>query len=196
MSRPIHWHGRGWQWQVERPLRACLLHRGSLTARLRSLCAAQCITVRVLREGRHPVPPDEARVLGLRVRERSRVREVCLHCGSGAWVFAHSVIPQRTLSGGGRRLARLGHHPLGAVLFSDPGIQRGPIELARVSAEAMPYAGFAAVDATAQAPAYWGRRSLFYVGERPLLVCEFFLPALEARLRREDTMRRGDASRD
>lgn len=58
-----------------------------------------------------------------------------------------------------KRLRRLNERPLGEFLFRDPRLQRSQLEIVQ-SAE------------------IWGRRSLFISHERPLLVAEFFLPAL------------------
>ena len=67
---------------------------------------------------------------------------------------------------------------LGAFLFADPGIQRGPVELACIRGGQAMF-----VEATSGlklAPGeIWGRRSLFRVGGKPLLVTEVFLPAIE-----------------
>ena len=93
------------------------------------------------------------------------VREVrLLGCGQ-TWVHARSLIPATTLTGRHRKLAHLGNRPLGEVLFSDPGMQRGDIETARVP--------LYSADSRA-----WARRSVFMLDHKPLLVSEVFLPPL------------------
>ena len=110
-------------------------------------------------------------------RERALIREVQLLCGETPWVFARTVIPVRTLTGAQRRLAWLGSRPLGAYLFADPAMQRGPVELVCIRPGAEMYQ--AAVKSLADHPgSLWGRRSLFRLAGKPLLVCEMFLPAI------------------
>jgi chorismate--pyruvate lyase len=102
---------------------------------------------------------------------------VQLLCDERPWVFARSLIPARTLRGRGRRLTQLGTRPLGQVLFTDPGVRRGPVEIARIAVgQRLHQQAFAGL---AEPPdAIWGRRSVFWIEERPLLVCEIFLPGL------------------
>lgn len=158
-------------------LRDCLLGRGSLTARLRAECARRgaAFAVRVLREGDTRLLSEETDALGLRRGETAWVREVQLLAGDTPWVYARTVIPRRTLRGHGRMLTGLGTRPLGAVLFADPGVVRGPLQVARLDLRC-PLARRARAG-TAGLP-LWGRRSTFHIDGRPLLVCEVFLPAL------------------
>lgn len=155
-----------------------LLDPGSLTRRLRGLCGDR-FRVRVLRQGWARPGRDEARVLSLRPATWAWTREVQLLCDERPWVFARSLIPARTLRGRGRRLTQLGTRPLGQVLFTDPGVHRGPVEIARiVTGQRLHQRAFAGL---AEPPdAIWGRRSVFWIEESPLLVCEIFLPDLPA----------------
>lgn len=155
-----------------------LFDPGSLTRRLRSLCGGR-FRVRVLVQGWARPARDEARVLKLRLDAWAWTREVQLLCGEQPWVFARTLIPARTLNGRGRRLTRLGTKPLGAVLFADPGVRRGPVEIARIeTGQRLHRRAFAGL---AEPPdAIWGRRSVFQIDGSPLLVCEIFLPDLPA----------------
>lgn len=121
---------------------------------------------------------DEARVLDMPGGRIGWVRQVQLLCDGTPWVFARTVVPVTTLSGAQRRLAHLGNRPLGAFLFADPGMQRGAVELACIrEGQAMFSEASAGLK---QKPAQvWGRRSVFRVGGKPLLVAELFLPAIE-----------------
>jgi chorismate--pyruvate lyase len=117
-------------------------------------------------------------------RRYALLREVHLLCDEQPWVFAHSVIPVQTLTGRHRRLAHLGERPLGAVLFSDKTLRRERVEITcilpgqRLFNEATAVLDCAPED-------IWGRRSLFFVDDHPLLVSEFFLPLIgEVRGRR------------
>ena len=153
-----------------------LFDAGSLTRRLRRACPDR-FQVRVLRQGRMRPSRDEARVLTLRPDAWTWIREVHLLCGDQPWVFARTLIPASTLSGRGRRLTRLGTRPLGEVLFADPGVCRGPVEVACITVgQALHHRAFAGF-AEPAAP-IWGRRSVFRIDGHPLLVCEIFLPDL------------------
>lgn len=155
-----------------------LLDAGSLTQRLRQACPGR-FRVRVLGQGWTRPSRDEARALKLRPDAWAWTREVQLFCDQRPWVFARTLIPAWTLRGRGRRLTRLGAKPLGAVLFADPGVRRGPVEIARIAAGQRLHRRAFADFAEAPDP-IWGRRSLFRIDGRPLLVCEFFLPDLPA----------------
>lgn len=151
-----------------------LLDPASLTLRIQSACPG-CFRVEVLFQGWAQPQHNEARELGMRTGSWGFVREVHLLCDGRPWVFARTVIPRTTLTGPRRRLTRLKTRPLGAVLFADPSMQRGPVEIARLTPcdKLFP----SAIQHLAQQPGMiWGRRSLFTLGGKPLLVSEIFLP--------------------
>ena len=153
-----------------------LLDRASLTERLVAACSGR-FEVRVDFQGWGRARLDEARALGLRRNRHALVREVHLLCDGQPWVFARTVIPRATLSGRGRRLAGLGNRPLGAFLFADPSMRRGPVEIAAIERGSELYAH--ALRGSRRRPArIWGRRSVFRLAGKPLLVSEIFLPGL------------------
>ncbi len=148
---PCDW--RGW-----------LSDSGSLTRRLVQLSRGD-FRVEVVSQGWGRPTRSEAKVLGMRSRQRALVREVQLIGNGQPWVYARSIIPAQTLTGPQRQLKRIGTRPLGALLFSDPTMRRGPLQISRL--------------ALRDQSRVWARRSLFYLAEKPLLVCEVFLPALK-----------------
>lgn len=153
-----------------------LLDPGSLTRRLRQRCGGGFrVAVRSQRWGR-PLP-DERRLLGMAAAERALIREVHLLCGDTQWVFARTVVPVSSVRGRQRRLTRLGNKPLGAALFADRSLRRGAVEVVRLQPGEDLFMR-AVAGATTEAAAIWGRRSVFRLQERPLLVSEIFLPAL------------------
>ncbi len=163
--------------QIPQHLVSWLLDSGSLTDRLKLTCNGR-FEVRVIDEGWQRPRLDEARVLGMPGRQTGWVRQVQLLCDGTPWVFARTVVPVTTLSGAQRRLARLGNRPLGAFLFADPGMRRGPVELACIRNGLSMF--HEASSGLKRKPAkIWGRRSVFWVGGKPLLVAELFLPAIE-----------------
>ncbi len=155
-----------------------LLDAGSLTDRLKQACPG-CFSVRVLDEGWQRPRLDEAQILNMPKSTVGWVRQVQLLCDGEPWVFARTIIPARTLTGPQRQLTHLGSRPLGAFLFADPGMRRGPVELASILPGQAMFT--CATGNLARSPAQiWGRRSVFRVGGKPLLVTEVFLPAIEA----------------
>jgi len=154
-------------YRVPRGYRDWLLDAGSLTQRLVRASGGD-FRVEVLRQGFLPALSMERRELHLNLREWPFVREVVLRCHEQPWVFARTLIPADTLRGRARALTHLGTKPLGAVLFNDPEVRRGPIAVSRLKATQFgdPWAGEGEI---------WGRRSLFFLAGKPLLVSEYFL---------------------
>jgi len=83
------------------------------------------------------------------------------------------VIPFSTLKGKRRIYANLGARPLGAMLFADRTMARDEVMVTSLSERELPDALNVPSESTV-----WGRRSIFNVGGKPLLVSEYFLPAL------------------
>jgi len=105
-------------------------------------------------------------------------REVLLKQGELPLVYAQTIMPDSTVSGTERMLAQLGNQSLGQVLFQSPQAIRGEIEYAEVEANSVlgQY-----IEKTLQQTikqTCYIRRSLFMLNNKPLLVCECFLPAL------------------
>lgn len=121
---------------------------------------------------------NEARALGMSRSGRALVRQVQLLCNDVPWVYARTVIPRRTLTGAQRRLAHLKSRSLGAMLFADPSMRRGELQLARLTGRDKLHALVARqLDQSPQV--MWGRRSVFTLARKPLLVSEVFLPVME-----------------
>jgi chorismate--pyruvate lyase len=108
------------------------------------------------------------------------IREVELLCDETPWVFARTLIPATSLQRSVRRLTQLGERPLGAVLFSDPKVIRGETQYARLQQRHTLFQG-ACEHLTAAPETLWGRRTLFTISARPLLVNEIFLPDIPLR---------------
>jgi chorismate--pyruvate lyase len=137
---------------------------GSLTARLVRQSGGT-FRVQLLAQYWGRPAPEEARRLGLHPGRYALIREVALMGHGEPWVRARSVLPITSLTGPGRRLRKLGNRSLGHLLFRDPTLRRGPIEIARVGQpEGRVFA----------------RRSHLIFHGRPVLVAECFLPALLA----------------
>ena len=118
--------------------------------------------------------PDESKILQLRNGGYALLRETFLTCGSHPWVYARTIIPPQTLLGS-RRLAHWGNKPLGDYLFSDKLTYRGKIEIAELKTSNIPYSPIYNL-AIEEDSTLWGRRSFFYIRNKPLLLTEIFLP--------------------
>lgn len=153
-----------------------LRDQGSLTQRVKGACPGH-FGVRLRHQGWGVPLPSERRLLGMGRARFGMLREVELCCDGRPWVFARTVIPARSLHGGARRLAHLGEHPLGAVLFADPATRRGRVEFARL-APRQPLYEAAVRHLEQRPPELWGRRAVFYFVGKPLLVNEIFLPEI------------------
>jgi chorismate--pyruvate lyase len=152
-----------------------LTDRGSLTARLKGHCPGR-FSLRVLGEQWVRPDPSEARLLKVRHDQKVLLRQVHLLCGGQLCVYARSVIPLTTLKGKHRRLLFLGDRPLGEYLFASPTLERGRIEWGSLSPGSVLYQ--TAMPDGGSGESVWGRRSLFRIDDKPLLVSEFFLPVL------------------
>lgn len=154
-------------------LRSWLLDRGSLTARLRGQ-AGDSFRVTVLRQGWAKPRLDEAEVLAIPLHQRALIREVILWGQEQPWVYARSVIPLAVLQGSLGFLRKLDNRPLGQLLFNNPQIRRGPIDIARWSTHWLP-----STLQTASTTPLWARRSVFHYRDSGILVAELFLPNIQ-----------------
>jgi chorismate--pyruvate lyase len=152
-------------------LSAWLFDVSSLTARIIELCGKN-FSVRVLSQNWQAMTAEEAAAMSLRHVHAALVREVLLCCNDKPLVYARTVIPVTTLQGAQRLYANMGNRPLGAMLFADRTMRREAVQVSRLPAahEANQYA--------ATDEPVWGRRSVFRVAGKPLLVSEYFLPEI------------------
>jgi chorismate--pyruvate lyase len=117
------------------------------------------VSVQVLTDKNQLVLNDE-QDLFQRSFSRCRVREVYLCIDDIPVVFARSILPTSSSTGINRDLLQIGNRPLGEVLFKNG---KAPILLRQITEIA--HIGF-------------GRRTLYQLRGHPILISEFFLPAL------------------
>ncbi|KAF0190692.1 MAG: chorismate--pyruvate lyase [Gammaproteobacteria bacterium] len=165
-------------WPVDARVFDWLMDTTSLTRRLIG-CCGQGFRVRVDSQRWARPLRDERFVLGIRDDRYALVRQVYLLCAGQPQVFARTIVPAFTLTGKEKRLAALGSKPLGAWLFSGRDVTRQRIEFTRL----WPGQGLfdvAVRDLKHKPDEIWGRRTLFSVAGKPLLVSEIFLPDILA----------------
>jgi chorismate lyase len=147
----------------------------SLTARIVARCDR--FQVHVLGEQRALPFGDERTLIGLPPGRHAWTREVLLLADGVPVVFAHSVLAPRDLIGAWHMAQAIGSRPLGAALFADPCICRGPLTSARLAPH-HPLHRHACAALGKALPTLWARRSRFCRLDRPLLVTEVFLPGI------------------
>ncbi len=154
-------------------LRDTILDNGSLTERLKALYHEEFL-VEVIRH--QWLTPTHSEQIFLQCKEdcsKASIREVLLYGSGVPIVFARSVLPEGSLTGKNHALLELGSKPLGEYIFNQPDLKRGPIEIAEIPARQFNRH----LNTHYQHETAWGRRSLFYLGDKPISVCEVFLPA-------------------
>ena len=156
---------------VQPSLLPWLFDASSLTARLIDLCGDD-FSVRVISQRWQLLDAEEASAMSLSDVRSALVRQVLLCCGDRPLVYARTVIPVTTIKGAQRRYANMGNRPLGAMLFADRTMRREEVQVA-----VLPASHEANQFIKADEPV-WGRRSVFRVADKPLLVSEYFLSDL------------------
>lgn len=157
-------------------LTSWLTDTGSLTQRLQ-VHNQHDFSVQLLNTQWIKPLPDECLLLDIPLTEQAYLREVRLMDGEQANVYARTVIPLATFQEMEQRFNTLGNSSLGDLLFSDPSMQRGEIEVACLKPGQALYE-MAMMEESPRPKELWGRRSLFYLRGKKLLVCEIFLPSL------------------
>lgn len=172
----LHSHWQKKAANISSLLNDWLFDTNSLTARL----VAGCSSFRVELLGQKIVPcPVEEACSTIKEGEDVLVREVLLYCDEQPHVFARSLLPLASLTGEQQNLAQLGEKPLGQIIFNDPSLERKWIEVACFTENSTVGLLVNQLKLTASYP-LWGRRSLFYIQAKPLIVAEVFLPPAQA----------------
>ncbi len=165
-------------WQAPRGMRGWLTDDSSLTARIRARCGA--CSLRVVRQGKGVVLPDEMAALGVHRHGDLWQREVLLIADGEPVVFARSLVAATAVPAAWHLLRRLGGRPLAAVLFDDPRVVRSPLEAACLDTRDSRWHHAAHATGCAGLPSLWARRSAFHRSGAPLLITEIFLPAIRS----------------
>lgn len=155
-----NWNDRDWcsskMHSLGHVLSDWLLEQGSMTHR----CEQHCYKVTVQPQFEGFVSAEN---LGKELSElpkdnRYWIREIFLFGDNIPWIWARTVVPEKTLSDSKQGLTELGETPLGRYLFSQSELERDYIHVSLRDD-------------------LWGRRSRLRLSGNPLLLTEIFLPA-------------------
>ncbi|MCG8413973.1 MAG: chorismate lyase [Pseudomonadales bacterium] len=134
-----------------------LLQQGSLTARVKQL-AGHSFQLQVREQCWRELETDSLRAQFGPIAHGHKFwsRKIAM-LGEGVdWILAHTLMPAHAADGPLAAVFSLNNKPLGEYLFEQPGLLRANFQLCR------------------SASGHWGRRSLFFLHGKPIMVAEFF----------------------
>jgi chorismate--pyruvate lyase len=147
---------------------------GSLTQRLRATYG-NAVTVKVLFQQWRVPFLSERNTLGLHDRRVCLTREVLLHVNGKPLILARTILPAATIKIANRSLSKLGTRPLGEVIFSYPQLERIAMDVTLINLPCWTHTALAV--GHIKQP-IWGRRTVYAIKHRQMLVSEFFLPEI------------------
>lgn len=176
-QRLAQWHSHVGAVQADPVMQDWLTNRDSLTVRL--VARSQQFRVQRMKQGRAMCLRDEFAALALPRVMQVTEREVLLRCDERAVVYAHTVMPLNATASHWPLFASLGNRSLGTTLFSDPLVERGQLQYARLGRRHPLMQRIKKVHGLADSIQFlWARRSVFRRKGSPLLVTEVFLPEI------------------
>ncbi len=145
---------------------------GSLTQRLRGYYGPE-VAVKVLLQCWKSPYLSEHRLLKIPKHEYVLTREVLLYVKGKHLILARTVIPYITVKTAKSNLSKLGSRPLGEIIFSYPKLERMAMELSLI---ALPTWKSSLLKQVPISEPIWGRRTVYSIANKQMLVSEFFLP--------------------
>ena len=156
----LHWINSDYQSRSENPaIQRLLNEEGSLTQQLIDVSNDRFRVQPVELAWRNLLGDDLRKLFGpVAPSHKFWSRKTVLLCESQPAVLAHSLMPAHASESALGQVLELGEQPLGEYLFSQPGLKRVAFQFAQSK------------------QGFWGRRSIFYLDSKPIMVAEFFLP--------------------
>lgn len=175
-TREPHWlaNRQGSRQRLSASVQSWTYEPGSLTQRLRSYYG-NAVTVKVLHQQWQTPFLSERNLLNVPEHRFCLVREVMLHANAKPLLLARTIIPEQTIKVAHRNLSHLGTRPLGEVIFSYPQLERLELGLSEIKPSTWKPDVLSLADIT---QAIAGRRTVYAIAHKPMLVSEFFLPDL------------------
>jgi chorismate--pyruvate lyase len=163
---------RGLRHTLPTDVRSWTYEPGSLTQRLRSYYGA-AVKVKILFHRRQTPFQGERKLLKLPEHLNCLTREVLLHADGKPLILARTILPEQTIRVAHRNLSHLGNRPLGEVIFSYPNLERLDMQITIIPPSGWSLSALA--EASINQP-IGGRRTVYAIQQKPMLVSEFFLP--------------------
>ena len=169
-----HWleNHRGVRHHLPESVQSWVYETGSLTQRLRNQYGSG-VAVKVLLTCWKTPYLSEHRLLKLPEHEYVLTREVLLYVKDKPLILARTVIPTTTVKAAKSNLSKLGTRPLGEVIFSYPKLERSAMGVTLIPLSTWKPR---IVDEDVIPEPIWGRRTVYRIANKPMLVSEFFLP--------------------
>ena len=173
----LHWQNESsiQEGPDDKRLHDFLFQNGSLSRSIEESCSGT-FNIELKNESWSAPMSDENQLLALIDNEITFIRESWLKCDNKRLVYARTVIPRITFEGESQGLMELGNKPLGNILFSDNKTYRTNMRYAKIPLHCDLHKQ--ATLGTDIVTELWGRQSLFYIKNNPLLVTEVFLPTI------------------
>ena len=147
---------------------------GSLTQRLRNYYGSG-VAVKILFHRWQTPFLSERRLLKLPEHHYSLIREVLLHVNDKPLILARTIIPSATNKTAKSNLSKLGTRPLGEVIFSYPKLERIAMDVTLID---LPTWTPSIIEQEWVIKPIWGRRTIYAIEQKRMLVSEFFLPEI------------------
>lgn len=165
---------QGLRHKLPRNVQSWTYESGSLTRRLRGR-HGDAVAVKVLFQRWNTPFLSERRLLNMPEHRRGFIREVLLHADGKPLILARTIIPAGTIKAAKSNLSHLGNRPLGEIIFSYPKLERVAMDVALVNPST--WTPSALAEAGIDQP-IWGRRTVYAIAHKQMLVSEFFLPGV------------------
>jgi chorismate--pyruvate lyase len=144
----------------------------SLTQRLRDFYGTS-VAVKILLQRWQTPFLSERRLLKLPEHQYNLTREVLLHANGKPLILARTIIPAATVKTAKSNLSKLGSRPLGEIIFSYPKLERIAMDITLIDRSTWTQSAIAEVGINQP---IWGRRTVYAIAHKQMLVSEFFLP--------------------
>jgi chorismate--pyruvate lyase len=167
---------QGLRHKIPENVQSWIYESDSLTRRLRNFYG-NGVAVKILRQCWHSPFLSERRLLRLHEQRYTLTREVLLHANGKPLILARTIIPAATVKTAKSNLSKLGNRPLGEIIFSYSKLERIAMDVTLIdpSTWTQPALAEAAIS-----QAIWGRRTVYAIAHKHMLVSEFFLPEVLA----------------
>lgn len=165
---------RGMRHKLPVSVQSWTYEAGSLTQRLRNIHGGSVAVKILLHQWRTPFL-TERRLLKLPQRQCALIREVLLHVDGKPLILARTIIPATTIQVARSNLSHLGTRPLGEIIFSYPNLERRALAITLIPPAAWTQSVTGEADITQPV---WGRRTVYAIAHKQMLVNEFFLPEI------------------